>query len=145
MSNDDFLGGEAPSGFQELLGYRLVRWEEGLAELELLIDARHLNRSGVLHGGVLMTLLDTAMGFSATYCALPGRVRRVMTLSLSTSFLGNAGEGTLVAVGRLRGGGRKILSLSGEVRLRESGATLAVAEGMFKYAKGSESPEGVAL
>ena len=145
LPNDDLLDGEPASGFQDLLGYRLARWEEGLSEMELIIDRRHLNRAGVVHGGVLTTLLDTAMGFSATYCALPGRVRRVVTLSLSTSFLGQARHGTLVAHGTFRGGGRKIVSCSGEVRLRETGAVLAVAEGMFKYRTGSEHPEGVEL
>jgi len=145
MPHDHLLGGEPPSGFQELLGYRLARWEEGLAEMEMTIDRRHLNRAGVLHGGVLTTLLDTAMGFSATFCPLPGRVRRVVTLSLATSFLGQGRHGTLVATGRLRGGGRKIVSCTGEVRLRETGAVLAAAEGMFKYRTGSEHPEGVEL
>jgi len=145
LPHDHLLDGEPPSGFQELLGYRLVRWEEGLAEMELHIERRHLNRAGVVHGGVLTTMLDTSMGFSATFCPFPGRVRRVVTLSLSTSFLGQARHGTLVATGRLRGGGRKIVSCTGEVRLRETGAVLAAAEGMFKYRTGSEHPDGVEL
>ncbi len=142
---DHLLEDEAPSGFQDLLGYRLTRWEEGAAELEMVIDRRHLNRAGVVHGGVLTTLLDSVMGFAAAHCALPGRVRRVVTLSLATSFLGQARHGTLVAHGTLRGGGRKIVSCSGEVRLRETGAVLAAAEAMFKYRSGSEHPEGVEL
>lgn len=146
MSADlDLLNGEEPSGFQRLLGYRLVRWQEGEAELEMPIDQRHLNRAGVVHGGVLTTLLDTAMGFSATYCPVPGRVRRVVTLSLSTSFLGQAREGDVYVIGRLRGGGRKIIGAAGEVRHRGTGALLATAEGMFKYRPGSESAEGTQL
>ncbi|HYG90185.1 MAG TPA: PaaI family thioesterase [Azospirillum sp.] len=140
---DHLLEDEAPSGFQDLLGYRLARWEQGVAEVELLIEHRHLNRAGVVHGGVLTTLLDTAMGFAATYCPLPGRVRRVVTLSVATSFLGQARHGTLVARGTLRGGGRKIVSCAGEVLLRETGAVLAAAEGMFKYRSGHEHSEGV--
>ncbi|WP_448188417.1 PaaI family thioesterase [Azospirillum sp. sgz301742] len=145
LPHDHLLDGEPPSGFQDLLTYRLARWEDGVAEMELSIDRRHLNRAGVVHGGVLTTLLDTAMGFSATYCPLPGRVRRVVTLSLSTSFLGQARHGTLVARGSLRGGGRKIVSCSAEVRLRETGVVLAAAEGMFKYRTGSEHADGVEL
>jgi uncharacterized protein (TIGR00369 family) len=141
----DLLQGEPPSGYQELLGYRLIRWEEGLAEMELAIDDRHLNRAGVVHGGVLMSLLDTVSGFSLSHCPLPGRVRRTVTLSLSTCFLGQSREGTLVAVGRQRGGGRKIVSAAAEIRLRETGALLATSEGMFKYRPGSENPEGTAL
>lgn len=139
----DLLDGESPSGYQELLGYVLSRWEEGLAEMELPLGPHHLNRAGAVHGGVLMSLLDTVSGFSATFCPQPGRVRRVVTISLSTSFLGQARGGTLVATGRLRGGGRKIVGVAAEVRHRETGALLATAEGMFKYRTGSENPEGV--
>lgn len=140
---NDLLKGEPPSGFQELLGYRLVRWEDGAAEVEMVIRPQHRNRAGVLHGGVLTTLLDTVMGFSATHCAVPGRVRRVVTLSLTSSFLGQATEGTLLARATLRGGGRKIVGCRGEVMLQETGALLASGEGMFKYRTGSEKPEGV--
>ncbi len=140
---NELLNGEPPSGYQELLGYRLSRWEEGSADLTLRVDARHLNRAGVVHGGVLTSLLDTVSGFSATYCPHEGRVRRVVTLSLSTSFLGQARDGTLIATGRLRGGGRKIVGVAAEIRHAGTGALLATSEGMFKYRPGCEKPEGV--
>ncbi|MBP2230539.1 PaaI family thioesterase [Azospirillum agricola] len=139
----DLLKGESPSGYQELLGYRLSRWEEGSAEMELPVDDRHLNRAGVVHGGVLTSLLDTVSGFAATFCPHEGRVRRVVTLSLATSFLGQSRNGTLVATARLRGGGRKIVGVAAEIRHRETGALLATSEGMFKYRPGSENREGM--
>ena len=142
---NDLLNGEPASGYQELLGYHLSRWEDGLAEAELVVEARHLNRAGVVHGGVFMSILDTVSGFSLTFCPYPGRVRRVMTLSLAVSFLGQAPGGTLLATGRLRGGGRKILGAAAEVRHRETGTLLATSEGMFKYRPGCENREGVEL
>lgn len=141
----DLLKGEPPSGFQDLLGYALAKWEDGYAEVELAIQPIHLNRAGVIHGGVLTTLLDTAMGFSATHCTVPGRVRRCVTLSLTASFLGQTTQGTLVARAFLRGGGRKIVGCRGEVVSKETGALLATGEGMFKYRTGSEKPEGTEL
>lgn len=141
----DLLKGEPPSGFQDLLGYALARWEEGYAELELAVAPIHLNRAGVVHGGVLTTLLDTVMGFSATYCPFPGRVRRAITLSMTTSFLGQSERGMLLARGFLRGGGRKIFGCRAEVVAKETGVLLATAEGMFKYRTGSEKPEGTEL
>lgn len=141
----DLLKGEPPSGFQELLGYALAKWEDGYAEVELTVAPGHLNRAGVVHGGVLTTLLDTVMGFSGTHCPFPGRVRRMMTLSMTTSFLGQTDRGTLLARGFLRGGGRKIVGCRGEVVAKETGVLLATAEGMFKYRTGSEKPEGTEL
>ena len=46
----------------ELLGFRLVEAEPGHAVFEVLPDERHYNPIGVVHGGLAMTLLDSAMG-----------------------------------------------------------------------------------
>jgi uncharacterized protein (TIGR00369 family) len=141
---DDLLGSEPQSGFQELLGYRLAEWEDGRAVLELDVEHRHCNRAGVLHGGVLATLIDTACGFSATYCPHAGRVRRVVTLSLTTSFTGQVRHGRIRAIAKKRAGGSKIVICSAEV-LDSHGNLIAMGEGTFRYRSGSESPEGVAL
>ena len=54
MSTDD--------GFIGTVGAR-DRWaEDGRAGLQLDVTDRHLNEAGTLHGGVLATLVDTAMG-----------------------------------------------------------------------------------
>jgi len=64
------------SGYQQLMGYRLVEWREGLAIAELAVGPQHLNISGVLHGGVLMSLLDTVCGYAGCFSAEPGPTRR---------------------------------------------------------------------
>ncbi|MTJ83478.1 MAG: PaaI family thioesterase [Telmatospirillum sp.] len=144
VQDDRLLEGEEPSGFQKLLGYRLVEWQEGRAVLELASEAIHTNRAGLVHGGVLTTLIDTACGFSATWCPFPGRVRRVLTLSLTTTFTGQARGGVLRATGLRRGGGRKIITCSGEI-LDAAGNLIAIGEGTYRYHGGSEHPEGVPL
>ncbi len=140
----DLLDGEPRSGFQDLLGYHLAEWSEGRAVLELRAEARHCNRAGVVHGGVLATLIDTVCGFSATFCPHPGRVRRVVTLQLTTSFTGQARHGLIRAIGHKKAGGSRIVFCSAEV-LDEHGTLIAMGEGTFRYRSGSESPEGVPL
>jgi uncharacterized protein (TIGR00369 family) len=140
----DLLDGEPRSGFQDLLGYHLAEWTEDRAVLELMVERKHCNRAGFVHGGVLATLIDTACGFSATYCPVPGRVRRVMTVQLTTSFTGQARQGLIRAVGRKRAGGSRIVFCSAEV-LDQAGTLIAMGEGSFRYRSGSESPEGVPL
>lgn len=135
---------EGPSGFQQLLGYRLTEWAEGQAVLELEMEHKHTNRAGLLHGGVLATLIDTACGFAATFCPLPGRVRRVVTLSLTTNFTGQARHGTLRAVAKKTGGGSRIVFCQADV-LDGHGTLIASGQGSFRYRSGSEHPEGVAL
>lgn len=144
MPESKLLGGEPRSGYHELIGYELSEWREDLAELRLSVRPEHLNRAGVVHGGVLATLIDTACGFSASYCPYEGRVRRGMTLSLTVSFTGQASGGQIRAVARKRGGGSRIVACTAEV-FDGAGRLIAVGEATFRYRTGSERPEGVPL
>jgi len=46
----------------QLLGFNLVEVEPGRAVFECLPGEQHYNPIGVVHGGLAMTLLDSAMG-----------------------------------------------------------------------------------
>jgi uncharacterized protein (TIGR00369 family) len=130
---------EMPVGFGALVGYRLTLWRPDHAELELPLEARHLNRSHVPHGGVITTLLDTVCGYAGCHSAEPGKIRRAMTLTLATSFLGQAAAGgTLTARGRRTGGGQTVFFARGEL-LDGEGRLIATAEGVFKYLRGGDS------
>lgn len=133
---------EPPSGFQKVMGYRLVEWTDGYAAMVLEVGPQHLNRSGVVHGAVYMALIDSVCGLAGCYCAQPGRVRRAVSLSLTTSFLGQCDSGTIRAEGRARGGGSRIFIATGQV-LDERGGLLALGEGPYRYRRGSEHPHGV--
>lgn len=80
--------GEVIRGFNAILGFRMVEWRDGFARLEVDLAEHHLNRSGVVHGGVLATLLDAACGYTGAYPSAPGKVRRAVTLSMTTSLTG---------------------------------------------------------
>jgi uncharacterized protein (TIGR00369 family) len=135
---------DPPSGFRQLLGYRVLEWRDGEAAITLTIGPRHLNRSGALHGGVITTLVDAAGGYAGCFCAAAGRVRRSVTVSLTTQFLTQAKTGVLTARARVRGGGRRLFVASVEVH-DGTGALVAVGEGVYRYRTGSEGPEGVPL
>lgn len=128
-------------GFQQLLGMRIAEWGVDYAVVELTIGEQHLNRSNIVHGGVLTSLLDSSLSLAGLYCDTPGHVRKGMTLSLTTTFMAPARAGVLKAVGRRRGGGRSTFMASGEVQ-DESGNVLALGEGAFRVRSASQSPEG---
>ncbi len=137
--NNSMPGGSASpvrskmDSFSRFLGVAIVEWQPDYAVLELEIDREtHVNRSGILHGGVLMTLIDTACGYAGTYCDVPGEVRRASTLSLTTSFVAPVSGGKVRAVGHRKGGGRKIFFASAEV-FSEGGVLLGFGEGSFRY------------
>ena len=131
-------------GFHRVLGYRQAAWEEGVAVIELTIESHHLNLAGVIHGGVITSLLDIAMAEAGTYCSFAGRMRKAITLSLTTTFTGQCSGGVIRATGTRRAGGSRIFNSSGEVR-DEDGQLLAIGEGTFRLRSGSEKPEGVPL
>jgi uncharacterized protein (TIGR00369 family) len=131
-----------PSGFRSLVGYHTTVWERDYAELELVLDQRHMNSLGILHGGVYMAMLDAVMGHAATWCAVEGNVRLCVTLSLTTSFLASATSGRIRAIGRMEGIHDRIGTVSGQV-VDQAGALLATGQASFRYFPGSEGYDGV--
>ncbi|EMP54463.1 hypothetical protein MSNKSG1_15936 [Marinobacter santoriniensis NKSG1] len=144
LDNPHISGGDDLPGFHNLLGYRQVSWEEDEAVISLELQPRHLNLGGVIHGGVLTSLLDIAMAEAGTYCPYPGRMRKAITLSLTTTFTGQCSGGVIRVTGRKRAGGTRIFNSTGEVH-DEQGNLLAIAEGTFRIRSGSEKPEGVPI
>jgi uncharacterized protein (TIGR00369 family) len=129
-------------GFAILVGYDLEDWSPESATVGLTVARKHLNRSGVLHGGVLTTLIDTACGYAGTHCAVPGNVRRAFTVSLNTQFISTARLGaTLRAVAQKTGGGKSLFFAACEV-IDADGTVIGRGDGVFKYRRGSDKPEG---
>ncbi|MPZ11413.1 MAG: hotdog fold thioesterase [Kiloniellaceae bacterium] len=123
----------AHGGFADLVGYELVSWEEDIVEITLTVAARHLNRSGVMHGGVLSTLIDAACGYSGCYTAAGEMPRRAFTLSLTCNFIGAAQEAQrLIARARRTGGGKSVFFADCEV-LDQDGRMIGSGQGTFKY------------
>jgi uncharacterized protein (TIGR00369 family) len=121
------------SGFRDLLGIRWCGMEDGAVVLELPIRPDHLNFSGTVHGGVIMSLIDIACGLAVMAPAPSSRTpRSALTLSLTTSFTGQAQAGTVRVIGRQRAGGRKIVFATAEV-FNAHGALIALGEGTFRY------------
>ena len=51
--------------FVEMLGFELLRFDPGVAEIAVPLRDELTNSWGVAHGGVTMTLLDVAMAHAA--------------------------------------------------------------------------------
>lgn len=136
INSGDFRNedGQPPqSGYAALIGYKLRSRATGYAELELIVEPKHLNRLGVPHGGVLATLIDTATGIAIALAKGPDQILPAVTVSLSMQFLGQAKLGdTLVATGRHIGGGRTIGYATAEVRT-ESGQPVARGDATYRF------------
>lgn len=102
--------------------------------LSLPVEARHTNPHGVLHGGVVTTLMDEAAGQAVT--AVRG-VEETMagphaTIEMNASFLSGAREGDeLVVEARVLKLGRTVAFSEAEVRRRSDDAVVAVGRFTF--------------
>ncbi|TVR09704.1 MAG: PaaI family thioesterase [Salinarimonadaceae bacterium] len=142
MTHHDFtdplleeIAGEVPSGFQRAMGYKLLAWNADEAMLEMPIEPRHRNRAGVVHGGVLAALIDTACGFVGTWHPERGEQPGAVTLSLTTSYVSPAREGVLRVSARKRGGGTRTFFAAAEIH-DQDGTLIAFGEGAFRYRSG---------
>jgi uncharacterized protein (TIGR00369 family) len=103
-----FLRGEAaPPPIATLMGFRFVSIEPGVAVFEIEADpARHGNPMGTVHGGVLCTLADSAMGMA--YAATLAEGESFTTLEIKINFLRPVWRATLTATGRVVQAGRSV-------------------------------------
>ena len=132
----------ADSPFNRLIGLEIGEWREDCVVLTLALTGQHLNRSGVLHGGVLSTLIDVAGGLAGCHCTVAGNVRRALTLSMTVNFTDQTRAGQIRVVARKRAGGRKIFFAGVEV-FDDRDTLIALGEVTCRYRSGSEAPEGM--
>ncbi len=78
------------------------------------VQPRHLNVGGLVHGGVLCSLLDTAMA-RAYFMADGGQALTAATLEMKVNFLGSARGGRLEARGRVAHRTRRTAYVEGRV------------------------------
>lgn len=111
-------------------GIRLDEATKGQIAFSLELRPEHLNSIGVAHGGMVLTLLDVALGGAARSDRLP-EFTRAATIDLSTSFI-RAAQGRLTVRARVLRSGRSIVFCEGEI-VDASGEVVAKAIGSFKY------------
>lgn len=65
-----------PDRFGGLVGYHFTKTipEEKTAIVSLDVEEKHLSPSGAVHGGVLSTVIDFAMGAAIFGCLKPGQL-----------------------------------------------------------------------
>jgi uncharacterized protein (TIGR00369 family) len=120
------------SGYSELIGYKLRNRATSYAEMELTVEAKHLNRLEVPHGGVLATLIDTAAGVAVAMSKGPDQIVPSVTIALSMQFVGQAKLGdVLIATGRHISGGRTIAHATAEVATQD-GKLVARGDATFR-------------
>jgi uncharacterized protein (TIGR00369 family) len=120
MSALDFLGAIRdgrlpPPPIASVLGFSLVEIEEGLAVFECRPDESVYNPIGVVHGGLVCTLADSAAGCAVHSTLGPGQ--GYTSIDIAVSYLRPVTEdsGLLRAIGRVTKRGRRVAFAAVEV------------------------------
>lgn len=100
------------------------RREGGEAELLLPVREEFLQGQGLVHGGILAALLDSALGQAVESLGV-----KVVTAELSVNYLRPVREGVLWARGFVVHAGKRLFHAAGEAWLE--GERVAFAKGTF--------------
>jgi uncharacterized protein (TIGR00369 family) len=87
---------------------------QGTARLSLPVETEFTNSLGTVHGGVIVSLLDVALCTAAR--TLHPDSTGVITIDLSTSFIGGGSGERLFAEARVLKDGRSMSFVEGEAR-----------------------------
>jgi uncharacterized protein (TIGR00369 family) len=119
--------------FPRSLGIKLDSIEEGRARLSLEVRRQHLQLAGVMHGGAIATLIDTAVAFAIVGASEPDA--RFTTIEMKVNYLSAIREGRVIADAKLIRDGRRIVVA--ECDLFDSTGQLA-AKGLLTYLRLNE-------
>ncbi len=122
---------ENETGTQRLIGYVVDVTDPAHGKCYLDVNENHLNRHGVLHGGIAVTLLDNVSGTTGSLSVDRTGKTPFLTISMNTQFVGSGLPGRMIATGTVTGGGRSLLFISAELR-HEDGTLVATSTGVFK-------------
>lgn len=112
---------------QSLLGMVVDTIEPGRAVARVTVGGTHLNPNGVVHGGVLFTMIDTAMGMATMSLLGEGQCA---SIEIHIRFLRPTSSGHLEALASVVRHGRRVIHLESRVE-DEAGNLVATGTGTF--------------
>jgi acyl-CoA thioesterase len=112
--------------FADLLGLRRATMD-GRCHFEVTVRPEHMNPHGIVHGGVVYTLVDYAMGGAATSRLQPGE--RCATLEIKINYLAPVFGGRITAEAWVVARTARVAVL--EARVQGGDRLVALATGSF--------------
>lgn len=110
------------------MGMQIAEVDEGTVTFHCHPDESHYNPIGMVHGGLVCTLLDSVLG-CAVHTTLP-KGTGYTSIEIKVNYLRPVSKdsGPLVATGRVTKSGRRVAFAEGEV-VDNTGKTVATASG----------------
>jgi uncharacterized protein (TIGR00369 family) len=117
-----------PAEFTRQMGVEIVGMEDDCFILELELADQHMSRAERAHGGVLFTLLDTALGRAILHHLPEGR--GCATVEIKVNYFRPVRSGRIRARGRMKELTRSLAYAEGDL-INAEGKVLARASGTF--------------
>ena len=111
-----------PPPFWELLGIEVVEIDDGYAKLVMPFHEKLTQPYGIVHGGAIFSLADSAVAIATTSIVEPER--KVLTIEMKINFLAPVKDGVMEAKARVLRKGRIIPA---EVDITNNGVLVAKA------------------
>ena len=124
---DDPDYGQFP--LRRTLGFEMDTPEPGVSVATVEVDGNHLNPNGVVHGGVLFTMADTAMGGAAMSVLDDGQF--CASIECHLRFLKPVTRGRIEARARVMRRGRRIVHLATDITVDGADEPVATATASF--------------
>jgi acyl-CoA thioesterase len=125
--------------FAQHVGMRFgERPRDGRSRCMLSIEPHHFNSAGIVHGGVLFALADTAMGAALHSTLAPGE--GCATIEMKISYFRPVVAGAVVCTGEIVNRGRTVASLEASVHVDE--ILVAKANGTFSIFRRKDDTAG---
>ena len=99
--------------FARLLGIEVDSVEPGHAVLSMKLRHEHMRNNAIAHGGVIATLIDSAMAIAIM--AQLEENERTVTVDLTIHYLRPVPEGSAKASARVVRAGRRVVTVSAEL------------------------------
>ncbi|MCB0507820.1 MAG: PaaI family thioesterase [Chitinophagales bacterium] len=102
-----------PYPLMDWLKAKVIEVEEGKVKMQFTVERYMLNPIGIMHGGIMATILDEVMGASSFTLARPNGFA---TINMNVDYLKPATEGeTIFAEGTVVRAGKTILHIKAEL------------------------------
>lgn len=122
----EIIGGDVPQPpMALLLGFELAEAEEGRALFTCAPGEHQYNPMNAVHGGLALTMLDSAMGVAVHTTLMRGQLYGTLETKVNLVRPIRAETGPIAAEGRLVHRGSTTATAEGSLRVVESGKLLA--------------------
>lgn len=127
--------------YAHFLGMEIGELSDGAATVRLEVRDELKQNQGVVHGGVIASLIDTASAFAVVTQLGPSE--RVTTTDLTIHYLRPTTKGSMTATARLVRGGRRLFVISVEVWNDQKSLLATAVTGYIKLQDREKAAEKV--